>query len=89
MARLYVTNHSFIIHFQFCSIQPGHLEDLNICLQLSLEGTFRALSLSSHVVSLRPITNLVAALWILSTSLYKVWVSGWTSVYGVWVPQQR
>ncbi len=71
------------------NIQPGHLEDLNICLQLSLEGTFRALSFSSNVISLRPITNLVAALWIVSTSLFKVWVSGWTSVYGVWVPQRR
>ncbi len=75
--------------FMICNIQPGLLEDFNIRLQLSLEGTFRALNFSSHVSSLGPITNLVAALWILSTSLYKVWVAGWTSVYEVWVPKRR
>ncbi len=75
--------------FMISNIQPGLLEDLDTRLQLSLEGTFQALSFSSHVISLKPITNLVAALWILSTSLYKVWVAGWTSVYEVWVPQRR
>ncbi len=75
--------------FMISNIQPGLLEDLDTRLQLSLEGTFRALSFSSHVSSLRSITNLVAALWILSTSLYKVWVVGWNCVYELWVPQRR